>query len=55
MVKCGCFNDSIEKFLNRAAQTHGESKHAIAYQKAAELAELQIDLLEESPEGRDRP
>lgn len=41
-VKCGCFSGKIDKFLEKVAQTHGDSKYAQVYKKAVELAKLQI-------------
>lgn len=41
-VKCGCFLGKIDKFLEKVAQTHGNSKYAQVYKKAVELAKLQI-------------
>lgn len=43
-VICGCFKDSIEDFLARVNETHGDNKHGQVYRAAAELAKLQIDL-----------
>lgn len=43
-VKCGCFNGSIDKFLEKVNETHGDSKYAEVYKKAADLARTQIDL-----------
>ena len=43
-VTCGCFNGSIEDFLARVNETHGDNKHGQVYRAAAELAKLQIDL-----------
>lgn len=43
-VTCGCFNGSIEGFLARVNETHGDNKHGQVYRAAAELAKLQIDL-----------
>ena len=43
-VACGCFNGSIEDFLTRVNETHGDNKHGQVYRAAAELAKLQIDL-----------
>lgn len=39
---CGCFKGTLEEFLSRVQETHGNSKHAQVYQKAAKLAKLQI-------------
>ena len=41
-VKCGRFFGTIDKFLERVAQTHGDSKYARVYRAAAEIARLQI-------------
>ena len=41
-VQCGCFIGKIDKFLEKVAQTHGDSKYAQVYRKAVELAKLQI-------------
>ena len=46
-VKCGCFKGKIDKFLEKVTQTHGDSKHALVYRTAVEVAKLQIDLTEE--------
>ena len=43
-VKCGCFTDTIDDFLEAVGETHGENKHAKAYKLACELARVQIDL-----------
>ena len=43
-VKCGCFLGKIDKFLERVTQTHGDSKYALVYKAAVEVAKLQIDL-----------
>ena len=44
MVSCGCFLGTIEEFKEKVKETHGDNKHAQAYLKACELAELQIEL-----------
>lgn len=49
LVKCGCFCGTIDKFLEKVEDTHGNGKHALVYKAAAELAKLQIDLSEEAP------
>ena len=46
-VVCGCFLGNIEDFLKKVEETHGDNKHAKAYQAAAELAKIQIDLTKE--------
>ncbi len=43
-VKCGCFNGTIDRFLEAVNETHGENKHAKAYKLACELARVQIEL-----------
>ena len=47
-VKCGCFLGKIDKFLEKVCETHGDSKYAIVYRTAAEIAKQQIDLSEEN-------
>ena len=46
-VKCGCFLGKIYKFLEKVCETHGDSKYAIVYKTAVEIAKQQIDLSEE--------
>ena len=48
-VKCGCFLGKIDVFLDKVADTHGDSKHATTYRAAAALAKLQIDRGETTP------
>ena len=48
-VKCGCFLGKIDKFLEKVTQTHGDSKYALVYRAAVEVARLQIDLSLEKP------
>lgn len=43
-VTCGCFLGTLDEFLERVKETHGENKHAQAYRLACELARLQIEL-----------
>ena len=43
-VTCGCFNGSMEDFLARVNETHGDNKHGQVYRAAADLAKLQIAL-----------
>ena len=43
-VKCGCFTDTIDKFLEAVSETHKDNKHAKAYKLACELARVQIEL-----------
>ena len=49
-VKCGCFLGKIDRFLEKVASTHGNSKYALVYRAAVEVAKLQIDLTSEAPE-----
>ena len=49
-VKCGCFLGKIDRFLEKVTATHGNSKYALVYRAAVEVAKLQIDLTEEVPE-----
>ena len=44
MVKCGCFNDTIDRFVEKVLRTHGNTKYARVYRAAAEVARIQIDL-----------
>ena len=43
-VKCGCFLGKIDNFLKKVASTHGDTKYAIVYRAAVELAKQQIEL-----------
>ena len=43
-VHCGCFNGSIEEFLDRVNEFHGDDKHGKSYRIAVELAKNQIQL-----------
>ena len=52
-VKCGCFLGKIDKFLEKVTQTHGDSKYALVYRAAVEVARLQIDLSGEAPKDSD--
>ena len=52
-VKCGCFLGKIDKFLEKVTQTHGDSKYALVYRAAVEVARLQIDLSDEAPKDAD--
>ena len=52
-VKCGCFLGKIDKFLEKVTQTHGNSKYALVYRAAVEVARLQIDLSGEAPKDAD--
>ena len=48
-VKCGCFLGKIDEFLEKVAETHGDSKYALVYRTAVEAAKQQIDLSGEAP------
>ena len=52
-VKCGCFLGKIDRFLEKVTQTHGDSKYALVYRAAVEVAKLQIDLSGEVPKDAD--
>ena len=41
-VSCGCFNGSIEKFRDKAEETHGDNKHGRIYKCLAELASMKL-------------
>ena len=43
-VMCGCFAGSLEEFLEKVSQTHGNTKHAAVYRAAAELAKAKLGL-----------
>ena len=43
-VQCGCFIGKIDKFLKKVTQTHCDSKYALVYRAAVEVARLQIEL-----------
>ena len=47
-VSCGCFLGKIDKFLEKVTQTHGDSKYALVYRSAVELAKMQINLSSDS-------
>ena len=46
-VSCGCFLGTIDEFLEKVEQTHGDSKHAIVYRTAADIALAQIGISDE--------
>ncbi|MBQ8662505.1 MAG: hypothetical protein IJ471_01470 [Eubacterium sp.] len=46
LVKAGCFTGTIDEFEEKVKETHGENKHAQAYNLAIQLAKLRIDLTE---------
>lgn len=41
-VKCGCFQGSLENFIEKVRETHKDNKYAKLYEAAAQLAQLQI-------------
>ncbi|MDR0964497.1 MAG: hypothetical protein LBM60_07775 [Clostridium sp.] len=43
-VKCGCFLGLIDAFLQKVSKTHDESKYALVYRAAVEVAKAHIDL-----------
>ena len=50
IVKSGCFNGNISKFLKKVNETYGNNKYAAEYRAAAELAKIHIDLEGEKTE-----
>ena len=52
-VKCGCFLGKIDRFLEKVTRTHGDSKYAMVYRVAVEVAKLQIDLSGKAPKDAD--
>ena len=40
LVRCGCFCGTLTEFIDRAKETHGDSKYAQEYLMCAELAKL---------------
>lgn len=54
-VRCGCFLGKVNRFLEKVQQTHGESRYALVYRAAAEVAKIEIDLeWEESVEHKNQ-
>ena len=51
-VKCGCFCGKIADFLKKVKETHDNSKYAVVYRAAVEVAKLQVELTssDEEPE-----
>ena len=45
-VVCGCFFGTIDEFLAKVEQTHGDSKHAKVYRAAVEVALAQLEDVE---------
>ena len=45
-VVCGCFFGTIDEFLAKVKQTHGDSKHAKVYRAAVEVALAQLEDVE---------
>lgn len=41
-VKCGCFEGTINAFLDKVKRRHGTNHHAKMYQSAVELARMQM-------------
>ena len=46
-ASCGCFMGTLDEFREKVIETHGDTKHALTYLKAADLAELQIEIPED--------
>ena len=54
-VVCGCFFGTIDEFLAKVKQTHGDSKHAKVYRAAVEVALAQLeDVKNEDIEEKER-
>ena len=41
-VKCGCFNDTIDKFKEEVIKVHKDNKYAKQYLAAIELAKIKL-------------
>ena len=46
-VKCGCFLGKIDRFLEKVTSTHANTKYALVYRAAVEVARLQIIVTDE--------
>ena len=42
IVFCGCFKGSLDEFLKKVSETHGDNEHGEAYRMAAEIARMRI-------------
>ena len=42
IVSCGCFKGSLDEFLKKVSETHGDNEHGKAYRMAAEIARMRI-------------
>lgn len=42
LVHCGCFCDTLDKFVERVKETHGNNKYAKQYMSAIELAKIRF-------------
>ena len=42
-VKCGCFYGTVDEFLDKVQETHGDSKFAVVYRACVTVALAQID------------
>jgi predicted RNA-binding Zn-ribbon protein involved in translation (DUF1610 family) len=42
----GCFTGTLDDFLAKVTETHGDNKHAAAYRLAAELAKVRMGSLD---------
>lgn len=41
-VSCGCFTGTIEEFLEKVNETHGNNNYAKEYKTAVEIAKIHI-------------
>jgi hypothetical protein len=46
LVSCGCFTGTIDEFIEKVKETHGDSKFAREYRAAVKLAKIHINLEE---------
>ena len=43
-VVCGCFNGTIDEFLDKVEKTHGGNKHGRMYKKMIEIAKIHLEI-----------
>jgi hypothetical protein len=43
MVVCGCFHGTIDEFVAKVSETHGDNEHAVAYRAAVQLAKIRMN------------
>jgi acetyltransferase-like isoleucine patch superfamily enzyme len=47
IIRCGCFDGTLDEFRAEVLKTHGENKHALVYFGFTNLAAVQFDRAEE--------